>query len=160
MSGQNGTLMNGATFAPGKVGQAFSFTSASNSYVKLPDNVFPFPPSTSTQNNADRYAPFTFDLWFQTTNGGSGVILGQQVGNALSSVSSYVPVIYVGTDGLLRVEMFWGGGTRITSAGTVNAGQFHHLAVTFDDRPGMWMLHCHILDHVELGMMTMLHVMP
>jgi FtsP/CotA-like multicopper oxidase with cupredoxin domain len=34
------------------------------------------------------------------------------------------------------------------------------LAVTFDNRPGMWMLHCHILDHVELGMMAMLHVMP
>jgi FtsP/CotA-like multicopper oxidase with cupredoxin domain len=34
------------------------------------------------------------------------------------------------------------------------------LAVYFDNRPGMWMLHCHILDHVELGMMAMLHVMP
>jgi FtsP/CotA-like multicopper oxidase with cupredoxin domain len=30
------------------------------------------------------------------------------------------------------------------------------LAVRFDDRPGMWMLHCHILDHAELGMMAML----
>jgi FtsP/CotA-like multicopper oxidase with cupredoxin domain len=35
-----------------------------------------------------------------------------------------------------------------------------HLVVRFDDRPGMWMFHCHILDHVELGMMGMLHVMP
>lgn len=35
-----------------------------------------------------------------------------------------------------------------------------HLAVRFDDRPGMWMLHCHIIDHVTLGMMAMLHVMP
>lgn len=34
------------------------------------------------------------------------------------------------------------------------------LLVRFDDRPGMWMLHCHILDHVELGMMTMIHVAP
>ena len=32
------------------------------------------------------------------------------------------------------------------------------LAVHFDDRPGMWMFHCHILDHAELGMMGMLHV--
>ncbi len=34
------------------------------------------------------------------------------------------------------------------------------IAVTFDDRPGMWMLHCHILDHAKLGMMGMLHLMP
>lgn len=34
------------------------------------------------------------------------------------------------------------------------------LAVYYDGRPGMWMLHCHILDHAEIGMMAMLHVMP
>lgn len=32
------------------------------------------------------------------------------------------------------------------------------IAVHFDERPGMWMLHCHILDHAETGMMTMVHV--
>ena len=26
------------------------------------------------------------------------------------------------------------------------------LAVRFDDRPGQWMFHCHILDHAELGL--------
>lgn len=30
------------------------------------------------------------------------------------------------------------------------------IAVRFDDRPGMWMLHCHILDHQEAGMMASL----
>jgi FtsP/CotA-like multicopper oxidase with cupredoxin domain len=34
------------------------------------------------------------------------------------------------------------------------------LAVKFDDRPGMWMYHCHILDHAEVGMMGHLHVEP
>jgi len=34
------------------------------------------------------------------------------------------------------------------------------LAVTFDDRVGMWMFHCHILDHAEAGMMGMLHLDP
>ncbi len=33
-------------------------------------------------------------------------------------------------------------------------------AVNYDDRPGMWMFHCHILDHAETGMMGMLHVAP
>lgn len=32
------------------------------------------------------------------------------------------------------------------------------IAVHFDERPGMWMLHCHILDHADSGMMTMVHV--
>lgn len=34
------------------------------------------------------------------------------------------------------------------------------LAAHYDDRPGMWMFHCHILDHAEGGMMGMLHVAP
>lgn len=34
------------------------------------------------------------------------------------------------------------------------------LAVRFDERPGMWMYHCHILDHADVGMMGHLHVMP
>lgn len=33
------------------------------------------------------------------------------------------------------------------------------LAVQFD-RAGMWMYHCHILDHADVGMMGHLHVMP
>jgi FtsP/CotA-like multicopper oxidase with cupredoxin domain len=45
---------------------------------------------------------------------------------------------------------------------TVNLPRKQRLrfAVAFDERPGMWMFHCHILDHVELGMMAMLEVMP
>lgn len=34
------------------------------------------------------------------------------------------------------------------------------LAVRFDDRPGTWMYHCHILDHAEAGMMGQLIVEP
>ena len=33
------------------------------------------------------------------------------------------------------------------------------LLVHYDDRPGMWMFHCHILDHAQAGMMGMIHVM-
>lgn len=34
------------------------------------------------------------------------------------------------------------------------------VAIDFDERPGMWMYHCHILDHAEVGMMGHLHVEP
>jgi FtsP/CotA-like multicopper oxidase with cupredoxin domain len=32
------------------------------------------------------------------------------------------------------------------------------FVVAFDERPGMWMFHCHILDHADAGMMGMVHV--
>jgi FtsP/CotA-like multicopper oxidase with cupredoxin domain len=31
-----------------------------------------------------------------------------------------------------------------------------HFAVHYEDRPGMWMFHCHILDHADAGMMGMI----
>jgi FtsP/CotA-like multicopper oxidase with cupredoxin domain len=34
------------------------------------------------------------------------------------------------------------------------------FAVRYDDRPGMWMFHCHILDHADAGMMGMLMLGP
>jgi len=33
-----------------------------------------------------------------------------------------------------------------------------HLLVTFDERPGEWMIHCHILDHAEGGLMGTVRV--
>ena len=45
---------------------------------------------------------------------------------------------------------------------TINVPQYETVAfaVRYDDRPGMWMFHCHILDHAEAGMMGMLHLAP
>jgi FtsP/CotA-like multicopper oxidase with cupredoxin domain len=34
------------------------------------------------------------------------------------------------------------------------------VAIRYDGRPGMWMFHCHILDHADAGMMGMLHLAP
>ena len=34
------------------------------------------------------------------------------------------------------------------------------IAIEFDERPGVWMYHCHILDHAEAGMMGQLRVDP
>jgi FtsP/CotA-like multicopper oxidase with cupredoxin domain len=32
------------------------------------------------------------------------------------------------------------------------------FVVHYDERPGMWMLHCHVLDHADAGMMGMIQV--
>jgi FtsP/CotA-like multicopper oxidase with cupredoxin domain len=42
----------------------------------------------------------------------------------------------------------------------IPAGATLRFAVTYDDRPGLWMFHCHILDHAGIGMMAVLEVRP
>lgn len=41
----------------------------------------------------------------------------------------------------------------------VQPGKRLKLGIPFDNRPGMWMFHCHILDHADLGMMGMVMLM-
>ncbi len=124
VSTNHGTLQHGAWFAPGRVGQAFSLTGAGE-YLRLPDDFFPFPFS-GTDNQ-----PFSIATWFKTTSG--GVIFGQQSGEVDSSPSGWVAGLWVGTDGLLRAELFWNGSANpVTSAAAVNDGLFHHAAVVYD----------------------------
>jgi FtsP/CotA-like multicopper oxidase with cupredoxin domain len=42
----------------------------------------------------------------------------------------------------------------------VPAHQTRQMLIRYEDRPGMWMFHCHILDHAEAGMMGMLMLDP
>lgn len=127
LGADKGVLSGNVTFTQGQVGQAFAFN-GSNGYVALPDNLFPFP--TTAFNSG---TPFSFELWFKTAT--SGVILGQQDGTVAPYAANpigYVPAIYVGTDGKLRVEMFWKGAIApLTSAGVVNNNAFHHVAVIY-----------------------------
>jgi hypothetical protein len=118
-------LIGGVQFAPGKVGTGFSFSGSGDDYIALPANIFPMP--VSGQGSA----PFSFEAWFQTTNG--GVMLGQQdLPPFNSDLGGYVPAIYVGTNGLLYVQMFWATSPQITTTNLVNDGLFHHLVVTYD----------------------------
>ena len=118
-------LIGGVQFAPGKVGTAFSFSGSGDDYIALPANIFPMP--LTGEGNA----PFSFELWFQTTNG--GVILGQQdLPPFNSDLGGYVPAIYVGTNGLLYVQLFWTSATQFATTNLVNDGLFHHLVVTYD----------------------------
>ncbi|MCB1210094.1 MAG: hypothetical protein KDK97_12235, partial [Verrucomicrobiales bacterium] len=74
----HGNTVGTVTYAPGKVGKGFSFNGGNNA-VRLPDNIFPFPTQT----------PFSFEVWFKTST--SGVILGQQGGQAFGSPAGWVP---------------------------------------------------------------------
>ncbi|MFB3826075.1 MAG: LamG domain-containing protein [Bryobacteraceae bacterium] len=123
----HGALQNGATFAPGKVGLAFSLN-GNNQFVTLPANLLSYPARGSNSS-----APLSADAWFQTSAG--GVILAQQGDNAPPLMpNGWIPAIYVGTDGILYAELFWGGSVAPISSAPrrVNDGAFHHVAVTYD----------------------------
>ena len=127
LGARNGALQNGAAFAAGKVGLAFSLNGV-NQFVALPANLLPYPAQGS-----DSTAPLSVDAWFRTTAG--GVILGQQANVSPPAIpNGAVPAVYVGTDGMLYVELFWGGVVAPFSSAPrkVNDGVFHHVAVTFD----------------------------
>ena len=125
-----------ATIIDGKVGKAFSFPGndfnafgrldSTGGYILLPKNFFSYP---TTQVGND---PFTFEFWFQVGSGGDGVIFGQQSARPWEGHFSWIPAVFVGTDGVLGVEMFWDGRPPIYSNRGVRDGQWHHLAVVYD----------------------------
>jgi hypothetical protein len=72
----------------------------------------------------------TVTVTFSTTSG--GVILGYQdqpLGG--SAPAGYTPALYVGTDGLLRAELWDGSVAPITSTASVKNGQVHTADLTW-----------------------------
>lgn len=60
----------------------------------------------------------------------------------------------VSRDGVAEAEATWEDMIQLRGHERVR------IAFRVDDRPGHWMYHCHILEHVDNGMMAALHVMP
>jgi hypothetical protein len=121
-----GTAGGDLAYAPGKVGQAFSFDGSQSPYMGIPAGAFPPQPGNG---------PFSFEAWFETLGG--GVILGEQNAGGPyvpTGLQGYTPAIYVDTNGDLESEMFSSGGTPnpVVSSYAVNDGQWHHVAVSFD----------------------------
>lgn len=124
--GYNGTLAGNVTFTTGFTGQAASLDG--NSYIRLPDNLI-----RGRQNQG-----FTISLRFKTSS--SGTILGyQNVAPLEAGIGEYVPIIYVGNDGLLHCE-FWvydpsvlpnrGYGLKVPSSSRVDNDQWHSITLT------------------------------
>jgi hypothetical protein len=90
-----------------------------SSYAALPNDLI------RTYENSE-----TIEASFQTTSG--GVILGYQDSDPASNPYWYIPVLYVGNDGLLRGEFWTGSVNPLTSSATVNDANWHHLALVFD----------------------------
>jgi RHS repeat-associated protein len=109
------TLGVTSTAVSGDSDTAASFDGAAGR-VALPDNVV----RASTT--------LTAEAWFKTT--ASGVVLGMADAAYPATPTQWVPVIYVGTDGKLRGQLWNGGVNPVTSGAAVNNGAWHHAVLT------------------------------
>ena len=115
----NGTLQNGATFAPGKVDQAFSLD-GSNQYVNI-------------ASAATLPATFTFDAWVNPTSlAGAPMVFSKDDGLASGHY------FQIESDGKLVGSVRSAGGfTQYrTNTPAVVAGRFQHIAMTYDGGAG------------------------
>ncbi|MFY1651162.1 LamG-like jellyroll fold domain-containing protein [Solwaraspora sp. WMMB762] len=103
---------------PGSTATVAAFDGAS-SYLQLPGDLV-----------ADGQYQ-TVSMWFRTT-AVNGVLFGYSAApvTAGTTPTTYVPALYVGSDGKLRGQ-FWQGNAAaaITTAAPVNDGDWHHVAL-------------------------------
>ena len=127
------SLQSGAGFSADN-GGVFS-TNGSSSWIKLEDNFL-----TNTEINAD--AHFTISMWFRSNPAspgtlgpdGSGMLLSVQNTSTIGTAAWYVPAIYIGIDGKLRVSCFWGGSTgnqTTVDIPDLRDNKWHNVVVTY-----------------------------
>ncbi len=117
-SANHGTLMNGAAYAPGKVGQAFSFDGV-NDDVSVPDNPLLSPHVGAT-------GEMTVMAWIQVPAYPS---TGRPfVAKGTSGAWEYA--LYANPDGSVQFILWSSAGVTYASAsgGKINPGQWHHVA--------------------------------
>lgn len=113
IGGNDGTLMNGATYAPGMVGQAFSFDGV-NDYINLP-------------NVVNGWAEGTVEAWISfndPTPSDSGNYL-------FSAGNGTILGIHKAAGNDLRFGIYDAGWQWAGSGVVPNAGQWYHVAATW-----------------------------
>jgi len=119
--GHNGTLVNGATFATGQVGQAFSLDGG-NDYVDVGD--------------VDLPSKFTIDAWVNPTSLANFPIIFSK-DDGVTNRSYFFNIDQLGTLTLsLRNTMGFFTQYRTTDLSVVSAGSWQHVAVTYDGGAG------------------------
>ena len=122
----NGTLLNGATFAPGKVAQGFSFNGTS-SYIRIPDNP-----------NLRFTDAMTIEAWINPASVGGTYnnIVSKWDWPGANAQVSYTTA--VNSDGKFGFGVCNDGSCPASSSGTVlstsspPANQWTHFAATYD----------------------------
>ena len=120
-NGNNGTLMNGATFAPGVIGNAFSFDGVDD-FVQVPDSdLWAFGSSD-----------FTINLWanFRSIAAGPSVLIGNDEGPGSTNKWLFVWSPSGGGALVLHFNGPMGSGDLLFAPFIPNLNQWHHLAIT------------------------------
>ena len=109
----------------GYVGTLTNVFDGVNDYLQLPNNFFSYPSLTT----------FSISLWFKSSQSTGGTLFGQQDSNNPSSSSGWVPVIYLQSNGLIRVEPFWTNSISnfIVSTSSLNNNVWHCVTTTYSN---------------------------
>ncbi|WP_345033016.1 polymorphic toxin-type HINT domain-containing protein [Kutzneria kofuensis] len=102
---------------PTAASSAATFNGTSSA-VTLPDGTL--------RKNRD----MAIELWFRTTKGGPLVGYQNQALGSDKAPTAAVPMLYVGTDGKLRGQLWTNHVAPITATQTVNDGKWHHVTLT------------------------------
>ncbi len=114
-SGVNSYFVNSATSTaktPGVIGQALNFNGVNNFASLLTDFSEP--------------SNLTLSIWFKTTSTASkNALFGQANVQPPTGASSFVPPLWVLSDGRVRAELWTGGAGQIYSSSGYNDGHWH-----------------------------------
>jgi hypothetical protein len=129
ISGNNGTLVGGAGFAPGESGQAFNFDGTSG-YVSIPaDSTLDVGAGTG----------FTFECWIEPTNVSSAHAIAEW--DSAGGIGSHLWFSVNGYGGpgslFANIRDQNGGDHILTSAQNLITSNFQHVAVTYNRTNGV-----------------------
>lgn len=116
--GNTGTLMNGATFASGKVAEAFSLD-GSNDFVNVPDS--------ASLNPANA---MTLDAWVKldTFKAAGSIIVAKD--DFIAGTRDY---LFQAVNNQLQFVVFFSNGSNAAvTGGTLSLNTWHHVAGTYD----------------------------
>jgi Concanavalin A-like lectin/glucanases superfamily len=116
----NGTLSGGATFAPGKVGQAFSFDPASGTVIV---------PDSTALRLSDQ---LTIVAWIKTRNTDSDQAIVSKVGGVTGNNGYQFAVSGSTLIGQFNTRGEGWPSARVTSGEIIKPGVWYHVAWTYD----------------------------
>lgn len=124
VGGNHGTLMGGATYASGMVGEAFSFDGV-NDYVEIPHSA-----------SLNLTSGLTLDTWFKANTAGDGTLFSKSDSNGSESVTSYA--LAINPDGSFNMVLYgtYPADNWVTAPGLFTIGQWYHVALTWDGTYG------------------------
>jgi PKD repeat protein len=119
----HGTAMNGATYATGKIGQAFSFDGADD-YISVPNNPLP--------------GSIAISAWINSSDnsGQNRLIIGENVG-----IQGTGWQFFIQAGGRLVFGIYAPGWTFVTSSFDLPVNQWVHVAATFNAVTGTMQLY-------------------